>query len=410
MKRLLCAALAVTLLYAAPARAEIFVLANGGRVAGQLLNPDESPRVKYVIKTTAGIELSLDRAQVQKVLQPPSAETEFEKIRPTYPDTPQGQWQLAQWCQSNKLSVQRKEVLQHILQLDPDHAEARRILGYMRVEGTWVTQDELMKSRGYVLYQGHWKSPQEVEVAEAKRKTDIAEKDMIHEIHRYHGWIGTPRDSEGRDKLRAIKDPVAVKGIKLALDRERREDVRGMFVDILAQINSPEARGALVDISLDDPNDEIRQTAVDYLSKQPTIDVVRHYVGQLRVDNKRRDDNKRINRAAYCLGKLGDRSAIRPLIEVLVTTHRFLISAGSAPGSMTTTFGTGGSSGMGGGLTMNQAPKYGLQALNNSDVLGALVALTGVNYDYDVNAWRTWYASQKPKEAVDARRSGPADK
>lgn len=37
-----------------PAAGDVFLLANGGRVEGQLANPDESPRKSYVIKLATG--------------------------------------------------------------------------------------------------------------------------------------------------------------------------------------------------------------------------------------------------------------------------------------------------------------------------------------------------------------------
>ena len=45
------ASLAVLLVLGVPAAsAEVFVLADGGRVTGDLLNPKESPRKQYVIQ------------------------------------------------------------------------------------------------------------------------------------------------------------------------------------------------------------------------------------------------------------------------------------------------------------------------------------------------------------------------
>ena len=47
--------------------ADEFVLNNGGRIVGELLNPDESPRTKYIVKTDSGGVMTLSAAQVKEI-------------------------------------------------------------------------------------------------------------------------------------------------------------------------------------------------------------------------------------------------------------------------------------------------------------------------------------------------------
>ena len=58
----------------------------------------------------------------------------------------------------------------------------------------------------------------------------------------------------------------------------------------------------------------------------------------------RSKDNVIVNRAAEALGTIGDPEAISPLIDALVTTHKYLIqpAGGGGPGEITAGFGTGG--------------------------------------------------------------------
>ena len=91
-----------------PARADIYVLANDGQVRGELKNTGESPRQKYVILTPEGMTVTLDRSQVKQIIPQSPAEIEFEKIRPTFADTAEDQWKLAEWCRENSLTRQRK--------------------------------------------------------------------------------------------------------------------------------------------------------------------------------------------------------------------------------------------------------------------------------------------------------------
>lgn len=111
---------------APPAAAEVFLLAGGGRIQGDLVNRDEVPRRKYIIRTDDGAVISLDAARVQKVLHQRLDEVEYERIRPTYADTAAAQWELAQWCREHKLSAKRVLHLRRVIELDPEHVEARR--------------------------------------------------------------------------------------------------------------------------------------------------------------------------------------------------------------------------------------------------------------------------------------------
>ena len=190
------------------ASAEVFLLANGGQLVGELMNRDESPRRSYVIQPARGAKITLDTAQVKKVLSLRPKQIEYERIRPTYPDTAAGQWELAQWCRDHRLTAEREIHLRRVIELDPNHAQARLLLGYSLVGGQWTTHKETMIRRGYVRYKGQWKLPQEVELAETKRKQEAAQQEWFQKVRRWRGWLGTDRDRQACDNIRGISDPV----------------------------------------------------------------------------------------------------------------------------------------------------------------------------------------------------------
>ena len=72
MKPIFALLASITLLASAvrPALAEVFVLAGGGQVVGELVNRDESPRRQYVVQVADGAKVTLDATQVEKVLHP----------------------------------------------------------------------------------------------------------------------------------------------------------------------------------------------------------------------------------------------------------------------------------------------------------------------------------------------------
>src|ERR1700674_3652189 len=99
-------ALGIALIAPTAARGEVFLLENEGRIRGQILNPDQSPRVTYVVKTPAGGQVVLEAGQVKQVIPQSAKEMEYDRVRLRYPDTAPGQWDLAEWCRENHLARQ----------------------------------------------------------------------------------------------------------------------------------------------------------------------------------------------------------------------------------------------------------------------------------------------------------------
>ena len=184
-------------------RAEVFVLTNGGRLSGELVNRQEIPRKQYIIKVAGAGQITLAASQVEQVLNRRPDDEEYEKIRPAYPDTVEGQWALAEWCRQRKLPVQRETHLKRIIELDPNHPDARRALGYVQIDGQWATQAESMIERGYVRYKGRWMLRQQIEIIENKNKLENAQQEWSQNIKRWRGWLGTDRDEQAKEKFHA---------------------------------------------------------------------------------------------------------------------------------------------------------------------------------------------------------------
>jgi len=134
-----------------------------------------------------------------------------------------------------------------------------------------------------------------------------------------------------------------------------------------------------------DPVPEVRLTCLDYLKEKSVPAVIDFFVSRLYSN-----DNLEINRAAVALGHLGDRSAIGPLIDRLVTPHKFKVELGG-PGQMSAGFSPQGPTGFSVGNKTRIITRY----IQNRPVLEALVKLAG---------GRAWYAAQQQATAVNFRR------
>jgi len=382
-----------------PAQAEVFVLVNEGRVVGELVNPDENPREKFVVRTASGGQITLAKSQVKQILRARDEIVEYEKIRRAYPDTVEGQWALSQWCLEKKLLSQRQKHLRRIIEIDPDHAEARRLLKYSRTNGKWMTRDELMTSQGFVKYKnGEYLLPQQIEILEKKQDSAETERAWFKKIKRWRNWLGTDRDQLARKSILEIDDPYAARALVQGLKTDRVPVVRLLYIESLANIGTPGALEALAVCSIEDPVEEVRLTCLDFLIKKNTPGVIDYYVGMLRSK-----DNRIVNRSGSCLGELNATTAILPLIHALVTVHKFKVTTGK-PGGMSAGFPTGGSGGGGGGLSMGSSTKIIANHMNNPSVLESLVKITGKNFLYNEKAWKNWYATETNSGTFDSRR------
>ena len=376
---------------------DVFLLTGGGRVVGELLNPDQTPRETYAIKTESGGQITLSRSQVDEWLRPRPAVVEYEKIRPRHPDTVEGQWALVEWCREHTLLAEREVHLERILELAPDHEKARRALGYFKRDGKWTTEEQIRKKDGFVRQGGRWVLPQEVDIKEERKEVKLAQGEWFKKLSQWRDWIGTNRTMLAYQNIQQINDPDAVPALASTLREDPDDQARLLCIEALARIGTPEAKEILAFGAIADPIPEVRLTCLDYLKADHGPAVIDFFIGGLRSKS-----NSDVNLAGAALAQMGDATAIGPLIDALVTVHKFKVSSGN-PGQISTTFGSGGG-GSPGGLSVGGGPKIVAQSFRNQAVLDALVSLTGVNYGFDVGRWKAWYAAQQRSLQIDARR------
>ena len=105
------------------AAADLFVLNNGGRIEGVLLNADESPRSSYQVQTRFGGRLTLGEDQVDRVVVKSEAEQRYEEFVKRVRQA-EGHWDAARRCEQAKLPAQREFHLEQVFCHDPAHEGA----------------------------------------------------------------------------------------------------------------------------------------------------------------------------------------------------------------------------------------------------------------------------------------------
>lgn len=396
------AALAVAPLQ--PAVADEFLLTSGARIDGEYLNPDQLPRTTYELKLASGGKITFTRDQVQEVVRQSPAELEYETLRHQQPDTAEGHMKLAAWCKENKLADLNKEHLRRVIELEPNHKDARPALGYSRIQGQWRTQAEHLASLGKVQHKGQWRYPQEIMIIEAKEKADQAKQAWFRNLKALHDKIGGNAGQAAMDSIATISDPAAIPALKAAYDKERNnqnDSLRELYVKALGKIDNYGADAVLCEIALEDDSSEIRQTALEILAASKRKNCVDFFIRGLS-----HADNVIVNRAGVALSYFKDPRSIAPLIDALLTTHTTTIVSGNA-GQIGAGFGGQVGGGMGGGISMGQSVINQKNQKQNPGVYEALLSVIGnkANFQYNEEAWKHWYSALKKAKAIDVRRS-----
>ena len=383
------------------AGADEFILKNGGRVEGELVNRDQSPRTTYVVRDKNGHTITLDADQVRNIKVPSEAERNYERFLPKMPNTAEGNWKMAEWCGRQKLREKEQLHLAEVIRLDPDHALARRRLGYSRLNGKWVKPDEFRRGQGYEPFGGRYRVRQDIQSIQQRETRELAEKQWKGKILGIRNRKRKSRSlAPARQELMAITDPTVVPALIEMLVDEESQSFTSLWIATLGRFPGSAVDAALVQCALHDTNEETRLQCLDQLQRRQNTQATDTFVRALKSN-----DNRHINRAAAGLQRMQDPYAIPHLIDALTSKH--VRQTQSNPGQIGAYFPSGGrGSGGLGGLTMGSRAKRVEVIVENRSVLEALVSMSdGPNFGYDKSRWKQWYINTNTPADVNLRRS-----
>jgi hypothetical protein len=154
--------------------ADAVYLKSGGKFSGRIL---EQTAEKVTIDFGDGT-IGLPMDQVEEIVRGPSALDEYAaRAGKLGPQDVNGWRSLAQWASTRGLSAQARAAWTKVLALAPDDREAREALGYVQVDGRWLTEEESYRARGFVKYDGEWMTPAEVQLAQSDAAQEQARDD-----------------------------------------------------------------------------------------------------------------------------------------------------------------------------------------------------------------------------------------
>ena len=379
----------------------VLLLKDGGTLEGELLNPDEISRKSYRIKTAGKLEISLDARLVERVQnRERPALIEYYAKAPFTENTIDNHLFWARWCSENQFPDLSRLHWRQILEIDPDHAVARQILGYTRDQNGWVSDQEKRENRGLVQYRGRWRTPHEIEVEtmlESRRNAEIQWRNTIRDLTR------RLPNNQAETQLLAIRDPAAFVPIRdallNALSNERNPNIRRVLLRSLVRIPHAGAVQFVVGWSIRDeePYDDIRLMCVEeVLRLSHDNPELRQIMMETYRSALRTGIEPIVNMAARILKDIGGYEAVPELIDALVMMRTETFQEQQPAYS----FGPGGT-----GLSQGARTIKNQRRIPNQAVLAALTELTGRNFLFDQAAWQEWYRQSQRSPSVNLRRN-----
>ncbi|MBI1851690.1 MAG: hypothetical protein HYR85_15220 [Planctomycetes bacterium] len=182
-------------------RADIVHLKEGGTLEGKIVRdaPDQ-----ITIETRMGVQ-QIDRTRITSIEKKKTDWEEYrERAALVEPKDAEAHYQLALWCRGKGLAAETMGELRKTIEANPDHAGARKELGFVKTNKGWVKSTEADKAKaaepktegssdpedrgpiaGFTKVGNLWLTPEDARLAESGQV-------------RYKGQWMTPEDRDKR--------------------------------------------------------------------------------------------------------------------------------------------------------------------------------------------------------------------
>ena len=205
---------------------------------------------------------------------PPASHGEYVGRRDRTPETAEGRWDLALWCESVGLKDEAHLHLMQVVLLDPQRDAAWKRLGYRKKDGRWLTDDQIAEGK---------------REAEAQQKADRSWKSLLEKWKGLLARADRIRDKDARaDRIAEVERLFAAVADSRAVPSIVRVFGSGGMVDearaaqLLGQIDSHPATRALAVLSFQSPSADVRRQASESLRTRDPVDYVELLAALLR--------------------------------------------------------------------------------------------------------------------------------
>lgn len=373
-------------------------LRHGGSLSGEIAEYRKEQLRGQIIRIDPGLMLALPEVEFRKIDDDQEALAEYRRRADAVPETADAHWELSRWCNAQRMYAQKTRHLRYVLELDPNHGPARQELDYEPTGNGWVKRTALRRERGMLRDGGEWRFAEEVSMLRTEKENELTRKNWIRDLARLRTQVerGGLRGAEAMEELRGISDPLADAAVARELLSGKQSGLfrREMWIEILARLRTPTAVEALTRTAMNDASATIRDLCFEHLREYGRYRAIGYYLSKLG-----HSDNRVVRRAGRALSELNDPEIALELVKALKTKHREVIAPGNDTNVAMSPTG-------GGGMQMGGKAKVIDHYLNNPEVLTALLEVVpdGVNYQYDQDAWRLYFASRLAPSPGDLRR------
>ena len=169
--------LAAVLVCAGPVAADEILLTNGSTLHG-IIRTDTRIPGKVVIEVASGTVV-LSESDVSSIKEGPSPLHEYQERLEAITDSSSGgdYWSLAVWARGEKLTRYLRPLAMKVIEMDPEHAEARAQLRHEKIKGEWLTYEQAREAKGFIKVGGRWLTAAELERNE-QRKIRVKERQL----------------------------------------------------------------------------------------------------------------------------------------------------------------------------------------------------------------------------------------
>ncbi|QEG42430.1 HEAT repeat domain-containing protein [Roseimaritima ulvae] len=399
MKRLASVIVLLSLTVASAFGDETLELTNGARLTGTTRKVEDPKQPYTLIETEDGLRVALRQHDIRRTKTDEVTE-QYRQLAARVPDEADAHFEMARWCTKNRLRAQSRYHMRRVIELDPEHGTAREALDFVKRRDEWIPRSQWERERGLVRSAGKYHLPEDLASQKSSKETETKVKKWAPDIARLRNKVlrGGDKAGEALQSLRAIQDPLAAPAIGDELtnprNRKQPQSLRLLWVDLLARMKTPAAVKPLVQIGVKESDPVIREAALEHLAEYGYRSAQFSYAPMLKSAN-----NTEVNSAGRALAALPNPELRFVLVDALITEH--VVAKGGPSTDMNVLMGQNG----GGGLSMGGGPKSEKVRKRNPAVLAALREIApDVDFQYDENLWRQYFAQQLGSYSGDLRR------
>ncbi len=178
----------------------------------------------------------------------------YRLLRDKAKRTAASQLELANYCEKYGLHDQERAHLTQVLSIEPEHPIARARLGFRRVDGEWVTTEELKESTEASV-------ARQKNLAVWRKRIDVIRKNLLHSSQL--------RREAGEKELLEITDATALPAMEAMLASSNQE-IAKLTVKAIDNISTNEAASALARQAILSPWEVVRNDAAQRLRRRPS--------------------------------------------------------------------------------------------------------------------------------------------